>query len=179
MTKMYAPIKNFARFYVGKTISYSRAIFALLLNCFFLSLESVKALLIWSRVPDTTSRRRIAYNMVAAHANCAIFWTLKNFTRRSMEVSLPLSKIVVLLLKRQYVGMFPVQSVLRERCRNLSLKSVFSKYTVNRNFPTPLELCPFSTTSAIQLFKNIAWLSSRTGKKKSSTLLVSKVLKPD
>ena len=74
---MYAPIKNFARFYVGKTISYSRAIFALLLNCCFLSLESVKALLIWSRVPDTASRRRIAYNMAAARANCAIFLDLE------------------------------------------------------------------------------------------------------
>ena len=88
-------------------------------------------------------------------------------------------EIVSLLLKRPYVGMFPIQSVLKKGCRNLSLKSVFSRYTANRNFPTPLELCPFSTTSAIQLFKNIALLRSRTGKKQSSTLLVSKVLKPD
>ena len=72
---MYAPIKNFARRYVAKTISYLRIILAPLLNCFFLSLKSVKALFIWSRVPDTASRGRIAYNMAAAHANCAIFWT--------------------------------------------------------------------------------------------------------
>ena len=31
-----------------------------------------------------------------------------------MEVSLTLSKVVVLLLKRQYVGMFPIQSVLKK-----------------------------------------------------------------
>ena len=49
-------------------------------------------------------------------------------------------EIVSLLLKRPYVGMFPIQSVLKKGCRNLSLKSVFSRYTANRNFPTPLEL---------------------------------------
>ena len=74
---MFAPIKNFARFYVAKTISYLRAILAPLLNWFFLSLKSVKALFIWSWVPDTASRRRIAYNMAAAHVNCAIFLDLE------------------------------------------------------------------------------------------------------
>ena len=48
---------------------------------------------------------------------------------------------------------------------NLSLNSVFSKYTANSDFPMPLELCPISTTSAIHLFKNSTWLCSRTGKK--------------
>ena len=63
-----------------------------------MSLESVKALsrFIWSWLPDTASRGTIAFNMAATHANCAIFWTLntvKNFTKRSMEISLTLSNI--------------------------------------------------------------------------------------
>ena len=45
------------------------------------------------------------------------------------------------------------------------VNSVFSKYTANSDFPTPLELCPISTTSAIHLFKNSTWLCSRTDKK--------------
>ena len=48
---------------------------------------------------------------------------------------------------------------------NFSLNSVFSKYTANSDFPTPLKLCRFSTTSAIHLFKNSTWLCRRTGKK--------------
>ena len=48
---------------------------------------------------------------------------------------------------------------------NFSLNSVFSKYTANSDFPTSLKLCPFSTTSAIHLFKNSTWLCRRTGKK--------------
>ena len=74
-------------------------------------------------------------------------------------------EIVSLLLKRPYVGMFPIQSVLKIGCRNLSLKSVFSRYTANRNFPTPLELCPFSTTSAIQLFKKYCIVEQQNRKK--------------
>ena len=54
-------------------------------------------------------------------------------------------------------------------CMNLSLNGVFSKYTANSEFPTPLELCPFSTTSAIHLFKNSTRLCSRTGKKQVPT----------
>ena len=50
-------------------------------------------------------------------------------------------------------------------CMNFSLNSVFFKYTANSDFPTPLKLCPFSTTSAIHLFKNSTWLCRRTGKK--------------
>ena len=95
---MYAPITNFARLYVAKAISYLRVIFCPVVGLFFMSLESVKALsrFIWSWLPDTASRRTIAYNMAATHANCAIFWTLntvKNFTKRSMEISLTLSNI--------------------------------------------------------------------------------------
>ena len=56
---MYAPITNVARL-------------------FFLSLESVKALFIWSWVPDKVSWRTIACNMGAMHANCATFWTYKH-----------------------------------------------------------------------------------------------------
>ena len=48
---------------------------------------------------------------------------------------------------------------------NFSLNSVFSKYTANSDFPTPLKFCLFSTTSAIHLFKNSTWLCRRTGKK--------------
>ena len=48
---------------------------------------------------------------------------------------------------------------------NLSLNSVFSKYTANSDFPAPMELCPVSTTSAIHLFKDSTWLCGRTGKK--------------
>ena len=90
--------------------------------------------------------------------------TVKNFTKRSMKISLTWSKIVLFLLKRQYVRM-SLKSSSKKECMNLSLNSVFSKYTANSNFPTPLALCLFSTTSTIHLFKNSAWLSSRTGKK--------------
>ena len=47
------------------------------------------------------------------------------------------------------------------------VNSVFSIYTANSDFPTPLEPCPISTTSAIRvhLFKNSTWLGSRTAKK--------------
>ena len=71
------------------------------------------------------------------------------------------------------------KSSSQKGCMNLSLNGVFSKYTANSEFPTPLELCPFSTTSAIHLFKNSTRLCSRTGKKTSSKLLVSKAPKSD
>ena len=69
--------------------------------------QSVKALCIWSWIPDT-----VAQNMAAAHANRGIFLhletrTVKNFLKRSMEISLTLSKTVLLLLKNQYVRMSP------------------------------------------------------------------------
>ena len=57
------------------------------------------------------------------------------------------------------------KSSSQKGCVNFSLNSVFSKYTANSDFPTPLKLCPFSTTSAIYLFKNSTWLCRRTGKK--------------
>ena len=57
------------------------------------------------------------------------------------------------------------KSSSQKGCMNLSLNRVFSTYTANSDFPTPLEVCPFSTTSAIHLFKNSTWLCSRTGKK--------------
>ena len=57
------------------------------------------------------------------------------------------------------------KSSSQKGCMNFSLNSVFSKYTANNDFPTPLKLCPFSTTSAIYLFKNSSWLCRRTGKK--------------
>ena len=58
-----------------------------------------------------------------------------------------------------------LKSSSQKGCMNLSLNSVFSKYTANCDCPTPLELCPFSTTSAIYLFKNSTWLCIITGKK--------------
>ena len=107
--------------------------------------------------------------MAAAHANCATFWTY--IYKRCQE-----------LYKEQY-GNFPnlvknypfapqasiysrvPKSSSQKGCMNFSLNSVFSKYTANSDFPTPLKLCPFSTTSAIHLFKNSTWLRRRTGKK--------------
>ena len=110
--------------------------------------------------------RTISYNMAAAHANCATFWTrftnaVKNFTKRSMEISLTLPKIVLLLLERQYVRMSPNPVLKKDE---FVFEQCVSKYTANSDFPTPLELCPFSTTSAvIHLLKNSTWLCSRTG----------------
>ena len=113
--------------------------------------------------------RTISYNMAAAHANCATFWT--SIYGRCEE-----------LYKEKY-GNFPAlvkncpfapqasicwhvpKSSSQKGCMNLSLNGVLSKYTANSEFPTPLELCPFSTTSAIYLFKNSTRLCSRTGKK--------------
>ena len=46
------------------------------------------------------------------------------------------------------------KSSSQKGCMNLSLNSVFSKFTANSDFQTPLELCPFSTTSAIHFLKN-------------------------
>ena len=62
--------------------------------------------------------RTISYNMAAEHAKCATFGltftnAVKNFTNRSMEISLTLSKIVLLLLKCPYVRMSP-NPVLRK-----------------------------------------------------------------
>ena len=68
---MYAPITNFA-------------------VSFFLSLENVKTLFIWSWVHVTASWRTTACNKAAAHANFSplrVRNTVKNFTKRSMEIS--------------------------------------------------------------------------------------------
>ena len=117
--------------------------------------------------------RTISYNMAAAHANYATFWTLIYKRRRE-------------LYKKQY-GNFPnlvknypcapqasiyshgPKSSSQKGCMNFSLNSIFSKYTANSDFSTPLNLCPFSTTSAIHLFKNSTWLCRRTGKKQVSS----------
>ena len=56
------------------------------------------------------------------------------------------------------------KSSSQKGCMNFSLISVFSKYTANSDFPTPLKLCPFSTTSTKHLFKNSTRLCRRTGK---------------
>ena len=59
------------------------------------------------------------------------------------------------------------KSSSQKGCMNLSLNSVFSKCIANSDFPTPLELSPFSTVYAIHLFKNSTWWYSRTGKKQA------------
>ena len=153
---MYAPITNFVRI-------------------FFLSFESVKALIVWSLLLDTASwamanklhttwppRMRIVPPFGLRN-------TVENFTKFSNLVQ------TCRFAPQASIYSHVSKSSSKKECMNLSLNSAFSKNTGNSNFPTPLELCRFSTTSAIHLFKNSEWLSSRTGKK---LFQVSRVLGP-
>ena len=89
---------------------------------------------------------------------------VKNFTKRSMENFPTLVKNCPFAPQASICSHVP-KSSSQKGCMNLSLNGVFSKYTANSEFPTPLEPCPFSTTSAIRLFKNSTRLCSKTGKK--------------
>ena len=97
---------------------------------FFLSLESVKALFIWSWVHDTASRRRTACNMPTVHANFPPFrvsFTVKNFTKRSMEISLTWSSHFPAHSKQEKNSLYTVVKFQEERHRCTEVMSHFGR----------------------------------------------------
>ena len=97
----------------------------------------------------------ISYNMAAGYASCATLWIYKRSEVLYKEKNENFPNLVKRfpLAPQALICSHVSKSSSQDGCMNLSLNRVFTKYIANSDFPTPLDLCPFSTTSSIHLLK--------------------------